>query len=437
VIRRRIVRSRNEHPVVHNGRIRRDPRAETEASVATDAENILESSTSRPRHDPRADRAARIRKISANSSATAVTRPTEATPVEAAPATKSSGRLRRDPRAPRQSTRSETAERSESPNTHVRDVRIDSPAYIVLAVPDMEGGRLSPHDRDTIAAARELADSGGGAVVVLAMGASADDLAAVGADRIQPTESVAGYAPETRAQWVEAAIAAHSPRHIVFPESAAGGGDLGRRVAASIGERAATHVVRLSAAEVASRAEGRSADWLRSTPRVVLVEQDVAEVRSGLRWEARLLPPLAIHTSAASILDGGLVKVDPNAIPIAEADFIVSAGNGVLDWDRFHDVAAALGASEGGSRVVCDQGHLPKSRQIGASGTLVEPRCYLAFGIAGAPQHLQGITRCERVIAVNTDLHADMIKRADLAIIADAQAVMPALAGLARMRKSS
>ena len=85
------------------------------------------------------------------------------------------------------------------------------------------------------------------------------------------------------------------------------------------------------------------------------------------------------------------------------------------------------GAAEGGSRVVCDAGLLPRGRQVGASGSLVEPRCYLAFGIAGAPQHLQGIARCERVLAVNTDLHADMVKRADLAIIADAQEVMPAL----------
>jgi electron transfer flavoprotein alpha subunit len=135
------------------------------------------------------------------------------------------------------------------------------------------------------------------------------------------------------------------------------------------------------------------------------------------------------------IEDRGIAATDPNAVPLTEADFIVSAGNGVTDWPGFHEVAAALGAAEGGSRVVCDTGLLPRERQVGASGSLVEPRCYLAFGIAGAPQHLQGILRCERVLAVNTDLHAEMVKRADLAIIADAQSVMPALARLARDRR--
>src|SRR5262249_6444568 len=114
----------------------------------------------------------------------------------------------------------------------------------------------------------------------------------------------------------------------------------------------------------------------------------------------------------------------------AEADFIVAAGNGVVDWPAFHDLAAALGAAEGGSRAVCDQGHLPRDRQVGTSGTLVKPRCYLALGIAGAPQHLAGIVSGERVVAVNTDLHAEMIRRADLAIVADAQPIMARLRAL-------
>ena len=147
-----------------------------------------------------------------------------------------------------------------------------------------------------------------------------------------------------------------------------------------------------------------------------------------------LCRPSIAPVEESRLADGGLAATDPNAVPLTEADFIVSAGNGVSDWPAFHEVASALGAAEGGSRVVCDAGLLPRGRQVGASGSLVEPRCYLAFGIAGATQHLQGIARCERVLAVNTDLHADMVKRADLAIIADAQEVMPALTRLARER---
>ena len=42
------------------------------------------------------------------------------------------------------------------------------------------------------------------------------------------------------------------------------------------------------------------------------------------------------------------------AIPMAEAEFILSGGNGIKDWGLFHKAAVALGATEGASRVAVD-----------------------------------------------------------------------------------
>jgi electron transfer flavoprotein alpha subunit len=321
-----------------------------------------------------------------------------------------------------------------TPTTRLKTIVIDEPVCLILAVPDLDDGRLSSHDRDLLGAARLLADAANAAVVVLAPSGIAEDFGAAGADRLLSAAMPRHYAPEAKAAAVLAAIERLQPRHVLFPETAIGGGDTGRRVAAELGERPAVRVVRLSGTEIASRADGGRSDLLRQPPRLLLIAAEAADPPSGARWEQRPLPNLGPLDSTAAIGDGGLAASDPNAVPLTEADFIVSAGNGVTDWSAFHEVAAALGAAEGGSRVICDAGLLPRTRQVGASGSLVQPRCYLAFGIAGAPQHLQGITRCERVLAVNTDLHAEMVKRADLAIIADAQAVMPVLARLARER---
>ena len=344
-----------------------------------------------------------------------------------------SGRIRRDPRAPRAAARKEAppaARTNELPR-----VVIDDPAFYVLAVPDLEDGRLSSLDRDLLGAARLLADAGRGAVMLLAPMTAKEDFAAAGADRLLSVALPPGYAPEAKVAAIWAAIAALQPRHVLFPDTAAEGGDLGRRIAAALGARPAARVVRLTAREAVSRGDGGQSDLVGPVARVLLLAPEAADPPSGSRWEARVSPLAEPQAAPRRIGDGGLAKTDPNAVPLAEADFIVSAGNGVTDWAAFHDVAGALGAAEGASRVVCDAGLLPRARQVGASGTLVEPRCYLAFGIAGAPQHLQGIARCERVVAVNTDLHADMVKRADLAIIADAQAVMPALTKLAREKR--
>ena len=46
---------------------------------------------------------------------------------------------------------------------------------------------------------------------------------------------------------------------------------------------------------------------------------------------------------------------------------------------------------------------------------------YIAVGISGAVQHLQGINDCGTVIAVNIDDSCDMVKRADIAVISDAE----------------
>ena len=112
---------------------------------------------------------------------------------------------------------------------------------------------------------------------------------------------------------------------------------------------------------------------------------------------------------------------------LAEAEFILSAGNGIDDWDAFHHAARVLGATEGASRVAVDNGFMPRDRQVGATGTWVTARVYLAVGISGAIQHLQGIQQCDKVVALNTDAGCDMVKRADLAVIADSSEVLAAL----------
>ncbi len=341
---------------------------------------------------------------------------------------------RRDPRADRDARRGGTAPTDEAPRPAAMPSAgppaarvIDNPDCLILAVPDFAGGRLSEHDREVIGAARHLADALSGAVVVLAAGGD-DDLGAAGADRVVAPAGprLSGYGPETLAALTLAAIAALEPRHVLFPESVLGGGDVGRRVAARLGERLAAHVLRISGDRIERLGGGGAIDYTLAPPRLMLMAPGAGEPVHGLRHEARPLDTVSAETRAR-LVDTGLLPMDASLVPLAEADFVVAAGNGVDDWPAFHRVAQALGATEGASRAVCDSGAVARDRQVGASGSLIEPRCYLAFGISGATQHLQGITRCEHVIAVNTDLHAAMIKRADLAIVADAQQVMPAL----------
>lgn len=385
---------------------------------------------SRLRRDPRADRAAR-----------AVPGDTRPRFDLAAPA--AGPRLRRDPRAERRLAEVPGAARLRLDRTQrvpaaaalggkpavetAPQVRIIAePAFLVGVVPDAPAGRLTPHDRQLFGAARLLADAGGGAVLAVVSG-MAEGLAEAGADRVVTLPDSVAFDPEIRAEAVGAVLVATGARHALFAETA-DGGDLARRVAALCGEPLFAGAESVSAAVVTRPARGRRVEQRMAPPRFVTIIADAVAPHGGALHEARAMEaPLADAASETGILAAEFVPADPATVSLAEAAFVVSAGNGVTDFDAFRSLALALGATPGASRVVCDAGLMPRAAQVGASGTVLEADCYFALGIAGAPQHLQGVARCEHVVAVNTDLHAAMIERAGLAIVADAQLVMPAI----------
>jgi electron transfer flavoprotein alpha subunit len=302
---------------------------------------------------------------------------------------------------------------------------IAEPAYLVFAVADAPGGRLTSHDRQLLGAARLLADAGGGAVVLLSA-AIAGDAGEAGADRYGLLST--DIDPDRRAEALLVAIAEFDPRHVLWPESQTGG-DLARRVAVRLGENLFCGAEQVSAKLVSRPTKGGRVEQRGEPPRLITLADGAAAPCWNIRHEAHRLnsPVLLPHEAVGAILSVEEIAVDPFTVSLAEAEFVVSAGNGVSDFLTFAALARALGATPGASRMICDAGLMPRAAQVGASGTVLDARCYFALGIAGAPQHLQGVAACAHVVAVNTDLHAAMIARADLAIVADAQAVMPEL----------
>ena len=61
----------------------------------------------------------------------------------------------------------------------------------------------------------------------------------------------------------------------------------------------------------------------------------------------------------------------------------------------------------GGTRVVADIDLIPFERQIGTTGVMVDPDLYIAFGISGAVQHVNGLGTPDAVVAVNLDALPD------------------------------
>ena len=51
---------------------------------------------------------------------------------------------------------------------------------------------------------------------------------------------------------------------------------------------------------------------------------------------------------------------------------------------------------------------------------IVKPKLYIALGISGAPEHVEGMRDADLIIAVNKNPNAAMMKMADVAVVADA-----------------
>ncbi|NWL23107.1 electron transfer flavoprotein subunit alpha [Pseudomonas umsongensis] len=308
--------------------------------------------------------------------------------------------------------------------------QVPAPAFYICVVPDMVGGRLSSHDKDLLGLAHQLAGSDGAVLAVVFGEHKENAFSTAGVDRllVLEGEEFSGYAPEQRVQGLRAVDNQFNPRQWLLPDSRSGGGELGRRFAAALGERPATRVWQVKDQECIGRAGAGLQDLARPVARLILAAVECAEPVSETRHE--VLPvelSTAVARSLSRIEDLGAVAVDPAAIPMAEAEFIFSGGNGVKDWDLFHQAAAALGATEGASRVAVDDGFMARDRQVGASGTWVTARVYVAVGISGAIQHLQGIGACDKVVAINLDPGCDMIKRADLSVIGESAEILRAL----------
>lgn len=301
----------------------------------------------------------------------------------------------------------------------------------ILAVTHSDRGALDEHARQAVAAAALIADART-QVALLVFGELKDDAAALGVDRLIELAAFDRrvFAPERELQALAACVAQIAPAHILIPDNVTGDGDLGRRYAAYAGASVATHVVEIDASHVSVYVHAKKAFATRSLPDLVLLAPGVVDPRLpfvGAGERAELSGVSADETRGVAYRDLGIEEVDAAQVALEEADFIVSAGNGVTDIALFEQLAGTFGAAIGASRVAVDNGMFTRDKQIGATGKTVEASVYIAFGISGAVQHLQGIKDCRHVIAVNLDGSAPIVKRANLTIIGDTQTTIASL----------
>ena len=280
-----------------------------------------------------------------------------------------------------------------------------------------------------VALGREL----GGRVTVAAVGprSLADAAAGSGADAVAWVEPVASTPAEAYASALGTAVAAARPR-VVLASPSPWGRALLAAASLALGAPIVSGVVRLSTdgdALVVERVDldGRVLETF-ATPGPLgglFGGADTAPVAGApVAVEPLPLQPADIRVESVTAASGSRGGV-------TQADRVVSIGRGLkerADLPLVEGLADALGAELGCSMPIADDfGWVPQERYVGRSGQHISPRLYVAVGISGMPQHLDGIRDAKTVVAVNIDPKARIFSRAQYGIVGDLYEVVPAL----------
>jgi electron transfer flavoprotein alpha subunit len=310
----------------------------------------------------------------------------------------------------------------------------------VIVLAEVQRGALADVTFELLAAARGVvAATGGEVVAVVLSGQGAAYASQLGAaDRIILVDDpkLASYSPAPYLAALADVVAAEQPKALLVAATSIGW-DLAPMLSARLSAPliAGCKAVQADGAGLlvtASFCGGKMmADVEVSGAPAILMLLPGSVKPTGEAGKAR------VETRApAAALDAGAIRFEEFVLPeagdvdITQQEILVAVGRGIQQKDNVElaeELAAALGGVVCASRPVIDQGWLPATRQVGKSGMTVKPRCFIALGISGAPEHVEGMKDSTLIFAVNTDPNAPIFDVAHYGVVGDLLDVVPAL----------
>lgn len=322
----------------------------------------------------------------------------------------------------------------------------------ILVVVEHDRGVALDTSYQAFGLARTLLAAGvGSSITAVVIGADGDSLAdEVGAHgaalalRVHHSE-LSDYAPEAWGDVVAELIVSRSPVAVV-----ATGTDRGNEVLAHTSAIAdlpfAANVIAVSAGDGLSLTRVR---WGGS-----LLEQahlDAAVFVLSAATHSFSAEPSGGGDAAIEVIEAALAATASRTrivdrvtlaagVTLTTAAVVVSGGRGVGSADGFApliELADLLSGAVGCSRVVTNNGWRPHSDQVGQTGKRIAPELYIACGISGAIQHWVGMMASKHVLAINTDNEANMVGKAEYAVIGDLHQILPAVSEEIRRRRAT
>jgi len=309
----------------------------------------------------------------------------------------------------------------------------------VFVLAEHLNGKLADITFEMAGKAKELAAAFGGQAIAVLLGSDAKALAeSVGADSVSYVDdpALAEFNPEAYSRVLAALIKERGPRLVMMGNTSVGM-DLGAGLSVATGLPLIAYVNGLAVDGGALVATSQIYGGKIQAEAVpdgeaclvsCLAGAFPADAGRGAAPVEQIASPVPLGDLKVKFVK--LIQPEGGDVDITQQAILVSIGRGIGGQENIElaqELAEALGAAVSASRPITDAGWLPKTRQVGKSGLTVKPKVYLAFGISGAPEHLEGMRGAETIIAVNTDPKAPIFDVAHYGATCDILDLLPAL----------
>lgn len=306
----------------------------------------------------------------------------------------------------------------------------------IIVIAEHFKGQLDDITFEMLGKAKELAGGYGGETIALLMGSGAKSMADQmgAADKVIYVDSpeLAEFNPEAYGKTAVAIIKAQNPKAVLVGNTSMGM-DLAAGLSVDLDMPLVAYASDMSGDTVTSQLYGGKMNVESGTG-----DRYIASVLAGAfpADAGKEGGAPAVEEASAPDLSGlkvqfkQLIEPEGGDVDITTQEILVSVGRGIQNEDNLpmmEELAAKLGAAVSCSRPIVDNKWLGKTRQVGKSGLKVKPKVYLAFGISGAPEHIEGMKDADLIIAVNTDENAPIFDYAHYGTTEDLFDLVPAI----------
>ena len=310
----------------------------------------------------------------------------------------------------------------------------------IFVLVEHRDGVVAESAHELLGRARQLAGSSGGEAVAVVFGSGIDALAGqLGAASRVLTVDDPSLAQPTPAAYQAALVAIlreRQPLLALVPNSGIGM-DVAAGASAATGLPLAAYATAVEvdggAPRVTCRIYGGKIDAtvrFRDGRGIATVVTGAFPAAAGQVAGSPPVERVALPAADSRVRFVALHRPEAGDVDITREAILVSVGRGIGEQENLEivgELAGALGGAVSSSRPIVDSGWLPRTRQVGKSGLRVKPKLYLALGISGAPEHLEGMRDAELIVAVNTDPRAPIFGVAHYGATVDLLDLVPAL----------